>query len=494
MIKRISAAILITIMLFTTVGAVLLSAEAAGQTLTAEGIDAYIAAQMEKGHIPGLALGVVKGDSVVYLKSYGEAAPGRAVSENTPFALGSVSKMFTSLAIRQLISEGKLKEREAIRDYLPEFKPTYEGREAEITVFDLLAHTSGIPAASGGAPYLYNPRYTMSELVKKAAHTRLNRPVDSSYEYSNLNYLLLGLIIERVTHQPYRDYIQVHILDRLGMTHTYLKEQDAEKAGLAEGHSILLGVSHTVRYPIPQGFLPTGGVLSSTGDMTRFLRCFLNEGYYEGRSVIPDNPLPLPQGAEAAPNEKLWYNIFWLVNSGDENTNLRHEGSLPNYASSLRVNRQARYGIVVLANSFDQTAFYSPSITPWSISEGVMSYLETGSFPQQVPVRGSYGRLLPWLFPLALLVLYAVYTIRRVRRSFKVRVISLPVDFALPLLWVLLVPSINDSSWAWLLASNPEQNNLLLGLMALLPVVGIIKTVVYVRRNSPNRRVSTPKP
>ncbi len=111
-----------------------------------EQIDAYIQARMQAAHIPGLALGVVRGTEVVYLKGYGIAGPdGRSVTPQTPFILGSTSKSFTALAIMHLVEAGKINLDAPVTNYLPWFRTADEAASARITVRNLLNQNSGLP-------------------------------------------------------------------------------------------------------------------------------------------------------------------------------------------------------------------------------------------------------------------------------------------------------------------------------------------------------------
>jgi CubicO group peptidase (beta-lactamase class C family) len=115
-----------------------------------EQIDAYIQARMQAAHIPGLALGVVRGDQVVYLKGYGIAGPDRrSVTPQTPFILGSTSKSFTALAIMQLVEAGKIDLDAPVKHYLPWFRTADEAASARITVRSLLNQDSGLPVYEG---------------------------------------------------------------------------------------------------------------------------------------------------------------------------------------------------------------------------------------------------------------------------------------------------------------------------------------------------------
>src|SRR5947207_4315974 len=111
-------------------------------------IDAFVSSQMQADHIPGVALGLVHNDQVMHLRGFGSAdQSGRAVTPQTPFILGSVSKSFTALAIMQLVEAGKIELDAPVQRYLPWFRVADPVASARITVRHLLSHTSGIPSS-----------------------------------------------------------------------------------------------------------------------------------------------------------------------------------------------------------------------------------------------------------------------------------------------------------------------------------------------------------
>src|SRR2546425_1202478 len=109
-------------------------------------IDAYVSAQMQTNHIPGVALGLVHNDQIVHVRGFGSAdQSGRAVTPQTPFLLASVSKSFTALAVMQLVEAGKIELDAPVQRYLPWFRVADPVASARISVRHLLYHTSGLP-------------------------------------------------------------------------------------------------------------------------------------------------------------------------------------------------------------------------------------------------------------------------------------------------------------------------------------------------------------
>ena len=140
----------ITILLLLSLSLPGAAAPVAAGEVDAAALDAAITAQMSKHGLPGVALAVVEGGQIVYLKGYGSAGGGRPMTAQTPMLIGSQSKSFTALAIAQLAEAGKLDLDAPVRTYIPWFRVADEDASARITLDHLLHHTSGLSDAGYG--------------------------------------------------------------------------------------------------------------------------------------------------------------------------------------------------------------------------------------------------------------------------------------------------------------------------------------------------------
>ena len=166
----------------------------------------FIASQLRVSQVPGLAVGIVRRDRIVYLRGFGTTT-GRGITPQTPFLIGSLSKSFTALAVMQLVEAGQLDLDAPIYQYLPWFRLGDVEASRTITVRQLLNQTSGLPTSAG----FFTPD------ADSLGKTELAHPVGQVYQYCNLNYQILGLLIEAVTGQTYAAYVQEHLLDPLQM-------------------------------------------------------------------------------------------------------------------------------------------------------------------------------------------------------------------------------------------------------------------------------------
>ena len=212
---------------------------AAGPDLAA--IDRFVEAQRRGQHLPGLALALVQGDQVVHLQGFGQADPtGRAVTPETPFVLGSLTKSFTALAIMQLVEAGKVELDAPVRRYLPWFRVADEDASARITVRQLLNHTSGLDdfflhtpidkALQADPDAFWSVKRTLKYVAKPYF------PPGRAWHYSNTNYLYLGLIAEQVTGVPLAVALRERFFVPLQFEATWYLAVEKPRGPLAHGY------------------------------------------------------------------------------------------------------------------------------------------------------------------------------------------------------------------------------------------------------------------
>lgn len=180
----------------------------------AEIIDQIIETEMRAMQIPGLAVAIVSGSEPIYLKGFGKINDaGDEVTEKTAFIIGSSSKSFTAMAIMQMAEAGALNIDDPVLKYLPEFKAVKNADE--VTIRQLLDHTSGFSTYEGMKVFNGKAGESLSQFLKKLHRFSLSRKPGASFEYSNLNYVLLGAIVEVVSGMPYEAYLTHNLFEPL---------------------------------------------------------------------------------------------------------------------------------------------------------------------------------------------------------------------------------------------------------------------------------------
>lgn len=173
-------------------------------------LDAYLQSELQRAGIPGGALVVVSGNRIVHVQGYGVSGPeGLKPTADTVFQIGSNSKSFTALAVMQLVEAGKLQLDAPVQRYLPWFRIADPQTSTQMTLRHLLNQTSGFSHLEGQVDFAntYAGADAMERRVRRLADARLASAPGQRFGYSNINFVVLGCVIEAVTGAPYATYM-----------------------------------------------------------------------------------------------------------------------------------------------------------------------------------------------------------------------------------------------------------------------------------------------
>jgi CubicO group peptidase (beta-lactamase class C family) len=227
----------------------------------------------------------------------------------------------------------------------------------------------------------------------------ITRPVGSKFEYSNLNYNVLGLIIEAVSGESYEDYIQQHIFDPLAMSHSYTSKADAQQDGLATGHRFWFGVPIAARnLPVPRGSLPAGELISSAEDISHYLIAQLNEGRYGGAQILSGAGIEELHRPAAEINEMGMslghYGMGWICEGTGESRIVSHSGIVPDFGGFMALVPEQKKGLVLLYN-------VNHAMMKMTLDEMGMGAAERLAGRSPAPMR--FGAV-PWVMRAVLLI------------------------------------------------------------------------------------------
>lgn len=309
-------------------------------------IDAYVQAEMRADRVPGLALAIVRGDQVIHMRGFGDDGAGRAVTPQTAFILGSMSKSFTALAVMQLVEQGKVALDLPVQHYLPWFRIADPIASSRITVRHLLNHASGIPSK---APHATGKPLTIQAHVRALATVSLSHTPGTVHEYASPNYLVLGAIIEQVAGQPYADYVQRHIFTPLNMQHSFTSQTAAMQSTMARGHRYWFGVPRPAVLAYEADRMPTAALVSSAEDLAHFLLAQLNGGRYNGHAVLSSAGVAEMQ-RPAIQSEGFGYAMGWRASEMHGVAAVHHGGVVPHFRGKMVLLPHEQWGVVVLTN------------------------------------------------------------------------------------------------------------------------------------------------
>ena len=199
--------------------------------------DAYVQSWVRDKQFRGVVL-VAKDGQPVFRKAYGNANDEWDIpnSPETKFRLGSITKQFTAVAILQLAEKGKIKLEDPVKSYYPEAPAAWD----KVTIHHLLNHTSGIPSYTDQPdffPKQSRDRRTPAEIVKLTQDKPLEFEPGEKFKYNNTGYILLGVVIEKVTGESYEAYVRKNIFDPLGMKDSGYDSHDAVIKKRATGYT-----------------------------------------------------------------------------------------------------------------------------------------------------------------------------------------------------------------------------------------------------------------
>jgi len=328
-----------------------ISAQAQTKPLSAEqhdAIDTLLETTLKVAQLPSLVVVIDQGGETLYSGAFGEANLSHRVkaTAETAYAIGSISKTFTGLAIAQLEHAGELRLDATVAEYLPD----YQGPGRVATVGHLLTHSSGIPSYNTEIPGvrddLSRKGYDREELVDLFENLPLNFEPGERFSYSNSGYYLLGLIIEAVTGTDYYSYLQTAVFEPLGMERTFAGDLATVIPNMARGYA--LSGDALVHAPVWHQLVPfsAGSLVSTAADVVSYRR-----GVFHS-SVIPGpvrerllSTMTLKGGQENT------YSLGGLVLSEFHgHQKVSHAGDIWGYASNHAYYPEEDLTIVLLSN------------------------------------------------------------------------------------------------------------------------------------------------
>lgn len=321
-------------------------------------IDEFIKAQMQRLHIPGASLAIIEGNMIVYQQGFGKARPnGEVPTPETPFLIGSLTKSITAMAIMQLVEAGKVELDAPVQRYLPWFHIADLQASAKMTVRHLLNQTSGLPLLPSLAQNsFYEGSDAIEREVRKLSTLKIKNAVGEKCEYSNLNYDILGLIIQVVSGKSYEEYVQEHIFNPLKMSRSYTSKKDAKQNGLAVGyrHWFSFPIA-TPNMPYPRSYLPSGQLISCTEDLAHFLIAHLNKGRYDNKQILSAAGIDvMHRGAKELTmmgQSGGLYGMGWFDENLGKLKTYYHGGNVPDFSSFAGIIPDQKRGIVILFNA-----------------------------------------------------------------------------------------------------------------------------------------------
>jgi len=377
-------AVLLTIAIAAQIGAPVVAraqTSASDDAEISEKVDAYVTAEMRTEKMPGLALAVVRDGQIIKVRGYGLAniELDVPVKPETIFQTGSVGKQFTATAVMMLMEDGKIRLDDPIGKYLPGAPATWKN----ITVRNLLTHTSGIHdyeteslTKKGAAFVNLRNDYTEDELFKIFRELPLDFPPGSQWRYSNSGYVVLGILIHKMTGQFYGDVLQERIFRPLGMTSTRIISEADIIPNRAAGYRLVNGEIKNQEWVSPTlNTTADGALYTNVLDMAKWDAALYTEKLLKQGSLNQMwTPVRLNDGKTAE------YGFGWDVTNVNVHRLIEHGGAWQGFTTQISRYVDDKFTVIVLTNldsehsepdkiAHNVAAIYDPALTPVSPKE-----------------------------------------------------------------------------------------------------------------------------
>jgi CubicO group peptidase (beta-lactamase class C family)/D-alanyl-D-alanine dipeptidase len=311
----------------------------------------FIQREMSEKGLPALSIAIVDDQEVVWAQGFGTADPrtGKPATADTVYRVGSVSKLFTDIAIMQLVERGELNLDAPITDYLPEFKP-FNSFGTPITLRQLMSHRSGLLREPPVGHYLDPTEPSLAATVGSLNDTELVFAPNSRTKYSNAAIGVVGYLLQVHTGQPYAKYLKASVLDPMGLHNSSFEPDPAIVGNLARAEMWTYD-GLTFEAPTFQlGTGPAGGLYSTVNDLGQFISVLLAQGRTaSGGALLKPATLEQMWSPQSSGSGSRVFGLGFLMQSLDGHRMVGHGGAIYGFATSVDVLPDDKLGIVVFA-------------------------------------------------------------------------------------------------------------------------------------------------
>ncbi|PEF45491.1 penicillin-binding protein [Bacillus cereus] len=444
-------------------------------------LDKYVEKFIKEQNIPGAAVAIVHNKDVFFTKTWGITGESeKKVTSKTPFAIGSISKSLTALAIVKLIEDKKIKLEDPVQRYLPWFKLKDSQISSTITIQHLLTHTSGISTYEG---LLLSDKQSKSstalkENVMKLSNVKVTAPPSEKYQYSNANYMVLGALIEEVTNDTYSSYMEKHVFRLLNMNGAAASKETAYEKGYLTGYQSWFGIPRKSVVSYDNAGAPYGYITANLEDMIQFIM-FLNR--QENPQFLKQENMDLYLSPLYKINSEKSYGFgLRTTNINESETMIWHSGSTPDARAEIFTLNKSGWSVVILTNKnhvLEETALSE-------LKKGIISILN-GEEPIDIPKNIPLIQIVLLLVTLILFII-SIMLIKKYKHMKSVKkLIWLFIGSLSLLLSIIFIPLLTystSSPWRTIKIFAPDVALVTSIIITLLAANGLISIFIALRR------------
>ncbi len=318
---------------------------------TVEMLDALIRREMADKDLPGISIALVDDQKIVWQQGYGFSDPKAKtpINADTVFRVGSVSKLFTDIAVMRLVEQGKLNLDAPVINYLPDFKPRNSFGKA-ITLRQLMSHQAGLVREPSVGSYFDESSPTLVETVESLNQTALVYAPETRLKYSNAGLATVGYVLEKTQNELFADYLKHAVLDPLGMKNTSFKPTAGITKNLAKAKmwTVFGKVFETPTFEL--GIAPAGSMYTTTTDLAKFSSEIFNANSSLPGAFLKKETLEkmwTPQFA--APGQKTGAGIGFFMTDVEGHRSVGHGGAIYGFSTQLGLLPEDKLGVIVVS-------------------------------------------------------------------------------------------------------------------------------------------------
>ena len=328
-----------------------------------EGFDAFVNKVLDDWKVPGMGVAIIKDGEVVLAKGYGyrNLEEKQPVDSETIFAIGSASKAFASMAVGQLVDQGKLEWDKPVRDYMPTFRLHDPFASERMSPRDLLCHRSGLPRHD---LMWYSSPLSRKEIYERLRYLEPNKDFRTNFQYQNLMYLTAGYLVEYISGLTWEAFTQKEVFDKLDMSSSNFSVEESKKhENIALPYSKEKEDIKQVPFRNIDAVGPAGSINSNVTDMAKWVITHLNGGKYGESQIISKanldqmhtatTPIPgsfFPGMEEVKELGDMAYGLGWFLQPYRGHRLVHHGGNIDGFSALVSFMPDDNLGVVLLTN------------------------------------------------------------------------------------------------------------------------------------------------
>ncbi len=340
-----------------------LSSNCRADSLDADAVNKVVADALQAWHVPGVAVAIVRGDEVIYLRGHGvRSVEDRArVTPDTLFPIASCTKSFTTTALALLVDEGKLRWDDPPRKFVPYFHLSDPLVDGDVTLRDLVTHRTGL---RDHYMLWHRSPWTQEEIIRRVGLLPLDKPFRTTFQYQSTMFTVAGFAAAKASGTTWEELVRKRLLDPLDMKATQFTTKAIEKVADKASPHRLDGDNKPyviAAYPtdVPE---PAGSIQSNAGDLSKWLLFHLNNKKVNGKPLVSPRHLEethTPQivlrmdatdRAMFPETHRMSYGMGWVIQDHFGNRLLQHAGAIDGFRCHFTMVPKSRLGIVLLCN------------------------------------------------------------------------------------------------------------------------------------------------